>query len=366
MLKPNYNDCIINIISSFKKYYNKEYAYPTNPIVDKVLEDKKPKHIVLMILDGLGSNVLDKHKNVCSFLLDNKVKDISSVYPSTTSASIPTCVSGKAPIETCWIGWTNYLKEVDRHVVFFKNTDFVTNEKLDINVNEIFPYESFCKDYDIPSFSIGPSFYVDGCKNFKTFTKKILKTIKENQESYIYAYWDDPDYNLHEYGTDSKKITKILKNINKNLIKLSKDLKDTCLIISADHGHIDCEPIYLRKYNDLYCLLNRMPSNEARCAFFSVKEDKKEEFEILFNKYFKEDFILMTKEEFLKNEFLGLYKYSTKHSRVDDLIGDYVGIAIGDKYFNHIDIDESDFIFKSHHAGLTKEELTVPLIIFNK
>ena len=52
--------------------------------------------------------------------------------------------------------------------------------------------------------------------------------------------------------------------------------------------------------------------------------------------------------------------------KVDELIGDYVGIAISNKYFNHIDIDEPDFIFKSHHAGLTKEEITVPLIIVNK
>ena len=46
------------------------------------------------------------------------------------------------------------------------------------------------------------------------FEERLLKTIKENQESYIYAYWDDPDYNLHEHGTNSKKINKVLKNIN--------------------------------------------------------------------------------------------------------------------------------------------------------
>lgn len=130
MLKPDYNNCIINIISSLSKYYNKEYIYPTNKLLDKVLEDNKPKRIVLMLLDGLGSNILDYHKNACSFLLENKVGDISSVFPSTTSASIPACVSGKAPLETCWIGWANYVKEVDKQVVFFKNTDYVSNEKV--------------------------------------------------------------------------------------------------------------------------------------------------------------------------------------------------------------------------------------------
>ena len=365
MLKPNYNDCILNIISSFKKYYNKEYTYPTNQIIDKVLEENQPKHIILMLLDGLGSNVLEYHNKHCQFLRKYKQKDISSVFPSTTSAAIPACVSGKAPIETCWLGWTNYLKEIDRNVVFFKNTDYITNENLNINVNNIFPYEPFCKNYEIPYFSIGPSFYINGCENFKTFTDEILNTTKNNDQSYIYAYWDDPDYTMHEYGTDSNEVRKKLIEINEHLMNFSKSLKNTCLIITADHGHINCSPIFLKEYNDIYSLLNRMPSNEARCTFFSIKTGKKEEFISLFNKYFSKDFILMTRNEFLENEFLGLNKLSDIHPRVNDLIGDYVSIAINDKYFDFLNNENSIMIFKSHHAGLTKEELIVPLIIYN-
>lgn len=366
MLKPDYLNCILNIISSIRKYHNKEYVYPTNPLLDKELEEFKPKHIILMLLDGLGSNVLEKHKNVTNFLNTNKVCDISSVYPSTTSAAIPACVSGKAPIETGWVGWENYIKEIDRNVVFFKNTDFLTNEKLDFNIMDIFPYTPFCLDLDIKSFSIGPSFYVDGCKTFRKFIDKAIKITKINDESFTYAYWDDPDYNLHEFGTTSKEVNKSLKNIDKNLNRLSKKVDNTLIIVTADHGHIDSTPIYLRKYEDLYNMLNKMPGNEARCTFYDVKDEFKESFKELFNKYFSDKFILMTKEEFLNNEFLGLNKYSSKHDRIDELIGDYVSIGISNYYFNYTDVLVPDLVFKSHHAGLTKEELTVPLIIHKK
>lgn len=366
MLKPDYLNCILNIISSIKNYHNKDYVYPTNELLDKELEEFKPKHIILMLLDGLGSNILEKHKDVTPFLNLNKICDISSVFPPTTSAAIPACVSGKAPIETGWLGWENYIKEVDKHVVFFKNTDYIIGEKLNFNVLDIFPYKSFTEELDINSFSIGPSFYVDGCKTFKKFIDKAIKITKTNDLSFTYAYWDDPDYNLHEFGTTSIKVNKSLKNIDKNLIRLSKKVEDTLIIITADHGHIDCSPIYLRQYQDLYNMLNKMPSNEARCTFYDVKDEYKESFKELFNKYFSDKFILMTKDEFLNNEFLGLNKYSTKHERVDELISDFVSIGVSNYYFDYVNTEVPDFVFKSHHAGLTKEELTIPLIIYKK
>ena len=365
-MKPNYNDCILNIVSSIKKYHNKDYRYPSNPLLDTVLENNKPKHIILMLLDGLGSNILFKHNDVTKFLNSNKIKDISSVFPPTTAAAIPACVSGKAPIETCWMGWENYVKEVDKHVVYFKNCDYVTGEKVDVEMLDIFPYKPFYEELNVKSFSVGPAFYEDGCKTFRHFVDKLIKINKSNESSFTYAYWDDPDHNLHNCGTQSLVVKKSLKNIDKHLTRLSKKVKDTLIIITADHGHIDSRPILIRQYKDLYDLLERMPGNEGRCTYFNVKVDKHDEFKMLFEKYFSDKYILLTKEEFIKGEYLGLDAYSTKHERVEEMIGDFVGIAISDYYFNYVDEEKPEFVMKSHHAGLTKEELTVPLITYNK
>ena len=71
----------------------------------------------------------------------------------------------------------------------------------------------------------------------------------------------------------------------------------------------------------------------------------------------------MTKEEFLDNEFLGLKEYSITHNRIDEIIGDYVSIGIDNFYFDVLHDKTPNMVLKSHHAGLTKEELTVPLVI---
>ena len=47
---------------------------------------------------------------------------------------------------------------------------------------------------------------------------------------------------------------------------------------------------YLYKYKDIMKTLNRMASNEGRCAFFKVKMFEKKKFEKLFNLYFSDYF----------------------------------------------------------------------------
>lgn len=362
MLKPDYLNCILNIVSSVKKYYKKEYTYPSNKLLDKELESN-PKHIILMVLDGMGSYIIDKHSGNLSFLVNNKKDDISSVFPSTTSASIPACVSGKAPIETCWIGWQNYVKEIDKHVVFFKNTDYTNDEKLDFDIQNLFPYKPFYNELDVDCYEVGPYFYVNGCASFKEFVNRLIDIVNKDTPTFTYAYWDNPDKIMHGEGTNSKGVRKTMKDINKHLVRLNEKMKDTCLIITADHGHIDSNPIYIRQYYELYEMLMRMPSNEGRCTFFKVKENKHNDFKNLFNELFSEKFILMTKEEFLDNEFLGLKEYSITHNRIDEIIGDYVSIGIDKFYFDVLHDKTPNMVLKSHHAGLTKEELTVPLVI---
>ena len=143
---------------------------------------------------------------------------------------------------------------------------------------------------------------------------------------------------------------------------MKKELEDTIIIVSADHGHKDIEKVYniveLEEIQD--CLI--MPASlESRAVTFWVKDDKKEKFEEYFNKNLKEEFILYTKEELLNKNLLG---FGTKHPKIDDFIGNYVAIAIGGsiiKLGTNISKDKANK--KSTHCGFTPDEMEVPLII---
>ena len=95
---PDYENSILNLINSILHYYHVETKYNGIDILDQKLE-KKYKNIVLIILDGMGENILNTI-SPNGFFKKHQERIITSVYPSTTTAAMTTYYSGKPPIET--------------------------------------------------------------------------------------------------------------------------------------------------------------------------------------------------------------------------------------------------------------------------
>lgn len=369
VIRPNYNNSILNIVSSIKKYYGFDSNISSHPKIDEILAEKEYKHISLMLLDGMGSHIMKDSLDDDSFLYKHKVCDLSSLFPPTTACVIPAIQSGLLPILSGWVGWENYFEEINKHVVMFKNTDYYTEEKLDFNVREKLPYNNFYDEFNVFSFELGPKFHPSKCQSFDEMCYKFLEETHLTKETFSYLYWDEPDYSLHEFGSGSLEVKKVLKDIDQHVSNLyDKMEKDTLMIITADHGHIDVKNIYFSNFKDLNQLLERIPSNEGRCAFFKVKPFKKKKFEKLFNLYFGDYFTLINKDDFLKEGYLG--DSESYNKRLDSFIGDYVGIAKKNYTFvfnpNLSCDNDADFVMRSHHAGMTANELVTPLIILAK
>ena len=104
-------------------------------------------------------------------------------------------------------------------------------------------------------------------------------------------------------------------------------------------------------------MLEIYPYLEARAACFKVKENKKQEFEKVFNEKYGEDFILYKSSELIEKGLFG----GTGDKCY--LLGDY--IAIGTYTHKVMLLNPSNHKFKGHHTSLT-EEMEVPLIIYSK
>ena len=95
---PDYENSILNLINSILHYYHVETKYKGIDVLDKRLE-RKYKNIVLIILDGMGENILNTF-SPNGFFKKHEEKKITSIYPSTTTAAMTTYYSGKPPVET--------------------------------------------------------------------------------------------------------------------------------------------------------------------------------------------------------------------------------------------------------------------------
>ena len=71
------------------------------------------KHIIYVLLDGLGLNVVKKHLSKDDALRKYCLKGISSVFPPTTVAATNAVLSATPPIVNGHIGWVQYFDKED-------------------------------------------------------------------------------------------------------------------------------------------------------------------------------------------------------------------------------------------------------------
>jgi len=376
IIYPNYDNCVLNLITSVLKYYNVETKYKGNSNLEAILQ-KKYKNVVIFILDGMGTNLL---KSTCpnGFLSSNKIEDITSVCPSTTTAVMNTYYSGKPPIETGYIAWSQYFKEYGRTLDMFPRVDSYTGEKYKnakMDVFDMLKYKSIFEQIEenspnVKTYEINPSNCDSRAKKcikadtVKDMCEMIKSLCKNDDNNFIFTYHISPDKILHKKGCDSVEVKDFIIESDKLIEEMVKKLEgtNTLLIVSADHGHNDIGKRYTAlDLGEINEYLIMPPSLESRAVTFWVKEEKKVEFEKAFKEKFKDEFILFTKKEFLEKHLLG---YGEQHKKIDDFIGDYIAISISDamiKIESNISPEKADKL--STHCGFTANEMIVPLIV---
>lgn len=372
--KPIFNHSTLSMMNSILKTYGYKNEYPSLPKLDEVLQGKY-KNIILLILDGLG-NISLENISKKGFLNKNKVDVISSVFPSTTVASINTISTGVPPVVHGWLGWTSYFKEVDHTIELFMNKYVGNDDPVLFDYKGLIKYKNIFTKIkeanDIECNYLCPDMITTTMEDannikykygkFKNGCNDLLNILEKQQKNtFTYFYHHLPDGLMHIKGTDSLRVKLNVLN-NQRIIKstLKKLSKDTLLIISADHGLVNVKnSVYLADDKDLYRMLKRRTSIEGRATTFFIKDKYKEIFPKVFNQKYGEDFILKTHQEVIDEKIFG---EGNPHPKFEDFIGDYLSIAIGNRCINYGKKGKKE-IFKASHAGYTQKETEVPLII---
>ena len=381
IIMPNYDHCILGTINSILKYYNVEIKYKTSEKLDEILSEKQYKNVIFLILDGLGENVIN-NLSPNGYLKKNQIDLVTSVYPSTTTSALTSYYSGKAPIETGWIAWSQYFKEYGRALDMFSHNESYMREPLKKPMIDVFKtimkYESVFEKIekaspDVKAYEIEPEYAerralrsIDA-NNIDELFMNIKDLCNSPDRKFILAYSDNPDGLLHKYGTNSEEVRKFITETENKIEEMCKEFDEhTLLIISADHGHKDIEKSYtLLDYPEIQECLIMPASLESRVLSFWVKENMKDVFVQRFNNVFENEFWLMTKEEFLnKYQFLG---YGEKHQKIDDFIGNYVALSTAGSIIRlETFLAEGKEVKKSTHCGLSREEMEVPVFVIKK
>ena len=375
---PDYKNCCVNLINSVAKHFNIETYHDTLPIVDKELE-KNYKNIVILLLDGLGQNILVNNLPKDSFLRKNFVQELSAVYPSSTVPALTSIKTGQTPQEHSWWGHFLYFKQLGQTINVYTNNDAFSRKKVAIPdvAHTILPYanilDKICEQNEnINAYALSLAKARDNFKitqiiynTFDEMSEYIQTLLSLDGKRIIYAYYNDFDDTMHKYGFDSTETEKLLNDINYQVEALCQNCKDTLFLITADHGQtLLKESRDITKYPDFLNTIYQMPTGCTRCASFYVKPNQQKNFVKLAKKYFGDKFEIFSKQDILKNHLLG---FGTIHPELDNVLGDYLLCATSD-----CNITYSNLYGKPRpqpigiHGGLTIDEMRVPLIIYGR
>jgi len=365
----NYNKHnLVTFSNSLLKHFGAQTFHETEEAVDRVLTNHKK--VVAILFDGMGRNIVRMHLKEKSFIREHYLCTINSTFPPTTTAATTAFLTGKYPIETGWMAWSQYFEEYNRNIILFRNCDYNTGEDLSperIALTKL-PIKTITdlvkeQNPNVQTFNV-KRFPVDanGPKTLRDLEKVINNSIKGVDSCLGYFYFDSPDCEMHNYGIDNWRIHVLVRRINDLVRRLAKKNPDTLFLTFADHGHINVKFLDMEEHPDLYNLLKFPMSFEKRTPVFFVKEGKNKEFEELFLKYYGEHFILMSKKEALEKEIFG---EGVINPTATKFVGDYVATSIDECCLYAAHETKESPIFKGHHAGNTADELKIDISAFN-
>lgn len=357
----DYNRSLVSLAASIQKHFGVRPSHSTLEEAD-VLLAKGYENVVLMLFDGMGTAILDKHVEQSPFLRSHIRGGISSVFPTTTVAATTSIESALTPLEHAWLGWTLWFDEIGKNVCVFPNTEYGTDEQAaDYNVAKtIIPHTTLEKQ--INDTDDAKAYFISRHATIKIDSvQEICANVKnlcaQKGKKYIYTYWNQPDHDIHDYGTTDAHVAEQIKFIDESVQSLCNDLENALVIVVADHGLIDARWKSLLDYPEICECLVRVPSFESRALSFFVKDGMQDVFKERFLRAFGKDYILLSHEEVLQN---GIFGSGVPHKKSESFLGDFLAIATSDLCIEPFALDEHPFV--GAHAGLCEDEINVPFI----
>ncbi|MCS6845994.1 MAG: alkaline phosphatase family protein [Caldilineales bacterium] len=366
---------------------------------------QRPRQVVFLFLDAFGWSFFQRVREHSPLLRrierEGCVAQITSQFPSTTSAHVTTLQTGLPVGQHGVFEWNYYEPKLDQVItplLFSFAGDRLPGTLLKVGARPeaILPTQSLSQalgEHGVASYaylhhSYGHSPYNaiinrhSRLGSFKTLAEALvnleLQMAKGDGPAFHFFYYDGIDAVCHDHGPDSPQVE---AEIEACLDMLERWLQrrrplgqgEALLLITADHGQIGVDPqttLYLNQqpwWERVQPLLrtNRegrllVPGGSARDMFLYVREGALDEAQALLSRELAGRADVVRVVDLAAAGFFGPPPLSEAFwARAGDLVilphpGETVWWYEKDRFEQK---------FRGHHGGLTAEEMEIPLLL---
>lgn len=350
--------------NSLRKQYGLQTYHDSDQDMDAWLSAHSFSCVIAILIDAMGISVMQKHLDPHGFFRSHTIKEMTTVFPPTTSAATTSFRTGKSPAENGWLGWNQYFRELDDNMILFRSQSQYTDVIYPDFIKETIPYTDLVQDLQaegITSASIWPAWSpVHPSRTYPELLNNARKQAVDEHARFVYAYWDALDTLMHQAGPSSAQAGELLRQIEAETESFAETLpEDIGVVIVADHSQIDIHQKDLEAEKEICACFEHEPALEPRTIAFYIKKEKRDEFTARFQQTFGHDYHLYTKAEVLAGKFFG---EGVPFARYEEFIGDYLAVGKSDLQLYY----KKGKGKKGDHAGGLKEEALIPLILYTK
>ncbi len=337
-------------------------------------------HLVFILADGVGSTLL-KQLPPKSFLRTHVRETLQTVFPSSTAPALTSLATGLWPSQHAITGWWTHLPQLNDAATILPYVDRAASKTLRgrIDPADAFPKPStqgrIKRDYRgfFPG-EIAHTTYSDyatanqprsGYRGLQDAVNQVIARIRTAKgPTYTYLYIPDVDEAEHHFGTGD--CLPVLKQVNDELVRLSQATRTRArLILTADHGFKDPPAkakFRLKPTPELNDLLSCPPSGDARVLYFHALPRAEARLRAYLNAVWGDAFVLLTAAQVQALHLFGPGPLTAETRR---RIGTHVALSLGASVAEYTTGPTAGRLLeqRSHHSGLTPDELLVPLVI---
>lgn len=340
------------------------------------------EHIVFVLVDGLGMNVVEKMP-ADSFVAANLKDELLSVVPSTTASALASLGTAVYPAEHAVPGWFTYLPDFGISTIILPFVERYTEVPLQergILGSQVFTHPSWIEHIPGGAATIHPERYSDGvfarCMRGSArgmgygtlrhaFDLCIDHVSQAGKKSYTFLYLPHLDTVSHIVGPMHDEALSMAHRLDEELSRLASLVDERArIVVSADHGQIlvpHDNQIELFDGDPLLEVLEIPPTGEGRFPLFHVSGENRETFETMFADRFGDRFELLGLEQV---ERMGLLGPGPMTPAAKARFGQYLAIPLEDHTLTYLPPTippRSSPI--GRHGALSPAEMLVPLIV---